>query len=68
YEKDLPNVLIKKFTNLTAGLLSNAALSCISEIREKTHGILTKYNNKLDTAYVSHILNLIKSKESRAYA
>lgn len=68
YEKDLPNVLIKKFTNLTAGLLSNAALSCISEIREKTHGILTKYNNKLDTAYVSHILNLIKPKESRAYA
>ena len=68
YEKDLPNVLIKKFTNLTAGLLSNAALSCISEIREKTHGILTKYKNKLDTAYVSHILNLIKSKESRAYA
>lgn len=26
YEKDLPNVLIKKFTNLTAGLLSNATL------------------------------------------
>lgn len=68
YEKDLPNLLIKKFTSLTAGLLSNAALSCISEIREKTHGILTKYNNKLDTAYVSHILNLMTSKDSRQYA
>ncbi|WP_376749705.1 MULTISPECIES: response regulator receiver domain [Pantoea] len=68
YEKDLPNVLIKKFTSLTAGLLSNAALSCISEIREKTHSILTRYNNKLDTAYVSHILNLITSRELRPYA
>ncbi|WP_448660758.1 response regulator receiver domain [Enterobacter hormaechei] len=68
YEKDLPDVLIKKFVNLTAGLLSNAALSCISEIRENTHGILTKYNNTLDTAYVSHILNLMTSKESRPYA
>ncbi|RPH29363.1 hypothetical protein EHN07_06640 [Buttiauxella warmboldiae] len=68
FEKDLPDVLIRKFTNLTAGLLSNAALSCISEIREKTHGILTKYNNKLDTAYVSHILNLMNSRESRPYA
>ncbi len=67
-EKDLPNKLIKKFSNLTAGLLSNAALSCISEIREKTHSILTKYNNQLDTAYVSHILNLMISKESRPYA
>ncbi len=67
-EKELPNVLISHFTDLTSGLLSNAALSCISEVRGKTHSILSKYNNGLDTAYASHILSLIAATSSRDYA
>lgn len=64
----LPEKLIYLFTNLTLGLLSNAAISCISEIRNKTHSILSKYNNTLDTAYVSQVLGLISLKDSRALA
>jgi hypothetical protein len=64
----LPEKLIYNFTNLTLGLLSNAAISCISEIRNKTHSILSKYNNTLDTAYVSQVLGLISLRDSRALA
>lgn len=68
FEKDLSNQVIVSFTELTAGLLSNAALSAISDMRSKTHNILYKFNKSLDPAYLSHVLGLISSPGMREQA
>ncbi|MFQ6256214.1 response regulator receiver domain [Yersinia enterocolitica] len=67
-EQDLPEELVCEFSKLTSGLLSNATLASISEVRNQTSKILAKYNSDLDLAYISHILGLISLPDSREYA
>jgi hypothetical protein len=67
-EAALCDFLIDSFTELTAGLLSNAALSAIASIRDNTHNLLHKFNKELDTAYLSHVLGLISSPDMREQA
>ncbi|MEQ3639409.1 MAG: response regulator receiver domain [Alteromonas sp.] len=67
-EIGLCELLINSFTDLTAGLLSNAALASIASIRDNTHNLLHKFNKELDTAYLSHILGLISSPDMREQA
>lgn len=67
-EAGLCDFLIDSFTELTAGLLSNAALSAIASIRDNTHNLLHKFNKELDTAYLSHVLGLISSPDMREQA
>ncbi|EHU2879927.1 hypothetical protein AYI17_RS15510, partial [Acinetobacter baumannii] len=59
---------IEEFTHMTCGLLSNATLAAITEIRDKTHHHLYKFNKKLDAAYISHVLGLISSPAMRENA
>lgn len=59
---------IEEFTHMTCGLLSNATLSAITEIRDKTHHHLFKFNKKLDSAYISHVLGLISLPAMRESA
>lgn len=59
---------IEEFTHMTCGLLSNATLAAITEIRDKTHHHLYKFNSKLDSAYISHVIGLISSPEMRESA
>lgn len=67
-EIDLCDFLIESFAQLTTGLLSNAVVSSIAAIRDNTHNFLHKFNSKLDTAYISHILGLISSPKMREQA
>ena len=67
-EVELCSFLIESFTRLTAGLLSNAALSSIAAIRDNTHNLLHKFNKNLDPAYLSHVLGLISSPDMRDHA
>lgn len=67
-EKDLSNEVIRLFTELTVGILSNAALASITEMRDNTHNILYKFNKNLDPAYLSHVLGLISSPDMREQA
>lgn len=67
-EVELCSFLIDSFTELTAGLLSNAALSAIASIRDNTHNLLHKFNKDLDPAYLSHVLGLISSPDMREQA
>ena len=64
-ETQLPEVLINSFAKLTTGLLSNAALSAISDIRDKTHNILHKFNPTLDSAYLSQVFGLLSLSKVR---
>ncbi len=64
-EKELTSEVINSFAQLTAGLLSNAALSAIADVRDKTHNILHKFNKTLDPAYLSHVFGLLSLKKVR---
>jgi hypothetical protein len=64
-ESELTKKLIDSFTELTRGLLSNAALAAISEVRDKTHHILHKLNPSLDSAYLSHVFGLLSLEKVR---
>lgn len=63
--QQLVDTSIQKFTEMTCGLLSNATLAAITEIRDKTHHHLYTFNKNLDTAYLSHVLSLISSADMR---
>ncbi len=66
YEADaLRDEVIALFTELTIGLLSNATLSAIGELRDKTHHILHAFNKHLDPAYLSHVVGLLSSPQVR---
>ncbi|WP_237434053.1 response regulator receiver domain [Dickeya dianthicola] len=65
---DLREEVIKLFTQLTIGLLPNAALSALGELRDRTHHILHTFNKDLDPAYLSHILGLLSSPKVRESA
>ncbi|MFB4357160.1 response regulator receiver domain [Pantoea sp. BS_4] len=66
--EQLKDSVIDLFTMLTIGLLSNATLSALGELRDKTHHILHTFNKNLDPAYVSHVLGLLSSPEVREKA
>lgn len=65
---ELREEVIALFTELTIGLLPNATLSTLSEIRDKTHHILHTFNKDLDPAYLSHIIGLLSSPKVRENA
>lgn len=67
-ESSLTDKIIISFAKLTAGLLSNAALSAVTDLRNRTHNILFKFNRNLDPAYLSHVLGLISSPDMREQA
>lgn len=67
-ETELTEVIVSSFSELTAGLLSNAALASITDLRNRTHNILYKFNKDLDSAYLSHVLGLISSPDMREQA
>lgn len=63
--KELRDEVVSLFTKLTTGLLSNATLSAIGEIRDKTHHILHTFNKQLDPAYLAHVIGLLSSPQVR---
>ncbi|UCH72078.1 MAG: hypothetical protein JSW62_00580 [Thermoplasmatales archaeon] len=53
FEK-LPESLIKEFSDMTVGIISNVTLESISTLRKNTHLILGRLNQDLDPPYLSH--------------
>lgn len=65
---ELCEEVVELFTELTIGLLPNATLSALGELRDKTHHILHAFNKDLDPAYLSHVLGLLSSPKVRENA
>lgn len=57
--EDLPDLILSHFMQMTDGILSNFALSAITEIRKSTFKILGVFSKDLDAAYIAH-RNLIR--------
>jgi hypothetical protein len=52
--EDLPEFLLVEFTKMTAGLLSNAAIKGLTEIRKKAYQLITTFQPSIDPAFLSH--------------
>lgn len=52
--EDLPSFILKEFTLMTSGLLSNFALLSLTTIRNNSHKLLGLFSKDLDSAYLSH--------------
>ncbi|MFJ4271747.1 response regulator receiver domain [Streptomyces coelicoflavus] len=53
-EDKLPERLLKEFTHLTAGLVSNVAVTALAAVRQDAHRLLTRFGKSLDPAFLSH--------------
>jgi len=51
---ELPSFVLKEFTIMTSGLLSNMALLSLSTIRNNSHKMLNLFSKDLDAAYMGH--------------
>jgi Response receiver domain len=67
-ETQLPKVLISEFTRMTQGLLSNAAMAALAAIREDCHKVLSRFNSRLDCAYLSHRILLKSPEDAQQFA
>ena len=63
-DNQLVDALISDFTNITSGLVSNAALKAISIIRQNTHKLISLFNNNLDPAFLANRCLLTNSSDS----
>ena len=53
-EKELANVAVKEFAKLASGLLHAATLLGLAEIKKNSRKVLSKFNAKLDPAFLTH--------------
>lgn len=67
-ECKLPEELLKEFSTLSAGLLTNVALAAISSMRDTTHHVLSKFKAELDGPFFHHRAFLQKPEDSMDYA
>ncbi len=67
-EKMLPEYLVKEFSKIHQGILENGVMQAISEIREKTYHILSRFPNILDAAFLAHQSALPRPDDSGVHA
>jgi hypothetical protein len=53
-ESELPGAIVKEFTDLTAGIISNATLKSISLLKRKCHNLLGILNKDIDPGLLAH--------------
>jgi len=53
-EDKLADRLVDEFANFAGGLLSNATLASIAELRKHTHRMLARFDKSLDSAILTH--------------
>lgn len=67
-ELQLPEELLREFSKLSEGLLTNVALAAISSMRDTTHHVLGKFKPELDAPFFHHRAFLKAPSDSMDYA
>ena len=67
-ESELPNRLLREFSNLSEGLLSNVALGTIAKIRDVTHKVVNSFSGDMDGPYFNHRATIRVPEEAEEYA
>jgi hypothetical protein len=66
-DADLASWATREFAAITAGLVSNVALSALAAIRVTTHRILTRFGPALDPAFLAHRAMLAPPAEGNSH-
>ena len=67
-EHELPDRLLKEFSKLSKGLMSNVALATIASIRQSTHHVLSSFARNIDGAYFHHRALIDNPEDAGGYA
>ncbi len=67
-EKKLPDLIIDEFSEAHRGILENGVMQAISEIREKTYHLLSRFPAKLDAPFLAHQAALPHPDDSGVHA
>lgn len=65
--KDLPQLLISKFSVYVNGLLPCFAMSSLAAVRDSTARVLKVYNSELDAELLGHQLALSEPNDAKSY-
>jgi len=63
--EDLPSFILKEFSEMTSGLLSNFVLQALTVLRNNTFRLVKLYNKSLDPPFVHHRLLLPNQEDSK---
>lgn len=63
--ENLPDFILKEFSEMTSGLLSNFVLQALTILRKNTFRLIKLYNNKLDPSFLHHRLLLPNQDDSK---
>lgn len=64
---ELPDFILTKFTEMTAGLLTNFVLQSLTVIRNNTFRLIKLYKKELDPSFLSHRLLLPNGDDSKEH-
>lgn len=67
-EEKLPDLIIREFSEAHRGILENGVMQAISEIREKTFHLLSRFPKKLDAPFLAHRAVLKNPDDSGEHA
>ena len=67
-ESELPSRLLREFSDLSEGLLSNMALGTIAKIRDLTHKVVSSFSGDMDGPYFHHRAIIPVPDEAEEYA
>lgn len=66
-ESDLADVAVKEFAKLASGILHAATLLGLSEIRNNSRKILSKFNSELDPGFLTHLSMSLPEEDASSH-
>jgi hypothetical protein len=66
-ERDLPDRIIREFSQFVGGLLPNAAMTAAAAVRENVHVLLQRFAKELDGAYLGHRMLLPQPEDAESF-
>lgn len=66
-EKELADIAVNEFTKLANGLLHAATLLGLAEIKKNSRKILSKFNAKLDPAFLTHMAMSLPEEDASTH-
>lgn len=67
-EEQLPGHLIRQFSRLTVGVLSNFCLDAIAALRRATHHIISVLSRELDGVFLAHRCSIDEPDDANEFA
>lgn len=64
---EIPNMVIKLFAHHTKGILPSSIFNSIAVLRENLPNLLSEFTEKLDPAFVQHLIQIPNTEDGHAF-